>query len=199
MNSLEGKKIALLSTDGYEDSELVRPLEAIQNAGATVEIISDHDGIITGKDGTEVEVDQLVENMLAESYDGLLLPGGLANPDKMRQNIQAVEFVRDFFAQHKPVAAICHAPWMLVEADVLGGRTLTSWPSLKTDIENAGGTWVDEEVCVDNGLVTSRKPDDIPAFCEKVIEEFAEGKHKEQVAPEDTVKTMSPMEANNAL
>lgn len=199
MNSLEGKKIALLSTDGYEDSELVRPLEAVQNAGATVEIISDHDGVITGKDGTEIEVDQLVENMLAETYDGLLLPGGLANPDKLRQNIQAVEFVRDFFAQHKPVAAICHAPWMLVEADVLGGRTLTSWPSLKTDIENAGGTWVDEEVCVDNGLVTSRKPDDIPAFCEKVIEEFAEGKHSEQVAPEDTVKTMSPVEAPGAV
>ena len=179
---LDGKKIALLSGNGFEDSELLQPLEAIKAAGATVEIISEEAGEISGKDESKVSVDKTVDDVSAIDYDGLLLPGGVSNPDKMRQNKSAVNFVRDFFEQHKPVAAICHAPWLLVEADVVRGRTLTSWPSLQTDIKNAGGAWVDEEVVVDQGLVTSRKPEDIPAFNSKVIEEFAEGKHAEQTA-----------------
>jgi protease I len=127
-------------------------------------------------------VDRLVAEASAEEYDGLVLPGGLANPDTLRMDDAAVDFVRDFFKQGKPVAAICHGPWVLVEADVVEGRTLTSWPSVKTDIQNAGGTWVDREVVVDEGLVTSRKPDDLPAFCAKAVEEFAEGKHAKQRA-----------------
>jgi protease I len=127
--------------------------------------------------GELFEVDELVAESDAADYDGLVLPGGVANPDTLRMNQPAVEFVRDFFAQEKPVAAICHGPWTLVEADVVRGRTVTSWPSLQTDIRNAGGTWVDEEVHVDRGLVTSRKPADLPAFCAKAIEEFAEGRH----------------------
>jgi protease I len=174
---LQGKTIALLATDGFEDSELIQPMEALQNAGANVSIISDEVGEITGKNGTVLHVNDIVDNVTASDYDGLLLPGGVSNPDKMRMNDEAIELVRDFFTQQKPVAAICHAPWLLVEADVLEGRTVTSWPSLETDIVNAGGLWVDQEVVVDNGLVTSRKPDDLDAFCEKAVEEFHEGKH----------------------
>lgn len=178
--TLQGKTIALLSTDGFEDSELTKPLEAVRNAGAVVTIVSDKEGSITGKNGTSVDVDEVVDDVAADEFDGLLLPGGLANPDVMRTNQTAVNFVRSFFDQHKPVAAICHAPWLLVEAGVLQGRTVTSWPSLKTDIINAGATWVDESVVVDEGLVTSRKPDDLDDFCAKAIEEFGEGKHAEQ-------------------
>ncbi len=181
-DSLDGKTIALLATDGFEDSELTQPLDAIRSAGATVTIISENQDEITGKNGTEISVDTTVDEVSAEEFDGLLLPGGLANPDKLRLNTTAVSFVRDFFDQHKPVAAICHAPWLLIEADVLHGRTVTSWPSLRTDIVNAGGTWVDESVVVDEGLVTSRKPDDLDAFSAKAIEEFAEGKHQDQTA-----------------
>jgi protease I len=178
--SLEGKTIALLATDGFEDSELTEPLEAVKNAGAIVVIISEKDGTITGEHDASVEVEELVSDVSVDSFDGLLLPGGVANPDKMRQNAHAVAFVRGFFEQHKPVAAICHAPWLLVEAGVLKDRKVTSWPSLKTDITNAGGEWVDEEIVVDQGLVTSRRPDDLEAFCKKAIEEFSEGEHQGQ-------------------
>ena len=178
---LEGKRIAFLAADGFEQSELEQPWNEIKNAGATVELLSVHKGSIQGMrhmdKGDAFEVDRLVAESDAADYDGLVLPGGVANPDMLRTNLPAVEFVRDFFAQSKPVAAICHGPWTLVEADVLRGRTVTSWPSLKTDIRNAGGEWVDEEVHVDRGLVTSRKPADLAAFCAKAIEEFAEGKH----------------------
>jgi protease I len=177
---LEGKRIALLATNGFEDDELTKPLEGIKAAGATVTIISEETGGITGKNGTTVTATLAVEEAIHDDYDGLLLPGGVENPDKLRTNDDAVEFVREFFAAHKPVAAICHAPWLLVEANVVEGRTLTSWPSLKTDLENAGALWVDEEVVTDQGLVTSRNPGDIPAFTAKAIEEFAEGKHRGQ-------------------
>lgn len=180
--TLDGKRIALLATDGFEDSELTQPLQAIRDAGATVIIVSDKDETITGKNDTAVTVEEHVENVTADGFDGLLLPGGVANPDALRMNSAAVEFVREFFEQHKPVAAICHAPWLLIEADVLRGRTVTSWPSLKTDILNAGATWVDEPVVVDEGLVTSRKPDDLEEFSAKTIEEFGEGEHAQQTA-----------------
>jgi protease I len=179
--SLEGKRIAFLATDGVEQSELELPWHELQKAGAKVELLSVHKGAIQAvrhmDKGDTFEVDGLVANADASDYDGLVLPGGVANPDTLRANDKAVRFVRQFFEQSKPVAAICHGPWTLIEADVLRGRTLTSWPSLKTDVKNAGGQWVDEEVHVDQGLVTSRKPDDLPAFCAKAIEEFAEGPH----------------------
>jgi protease I len=178
---LEGKRIAFLATDGFEQIELEQPWNEIKNAGAAVELLSVHKGSIQGMHhmdkGELFEVDELVAESDAADYDGLVLPGGVANPDTLRMNQPAVEFIRDFFAQEKPVAAICHGPWTLVEADVVRGRTVTSWPSLKTDIKNAGGEWVDEEVHVDRGLVTSRKPADLPAFCAKAIEEFGEGPH----------------------
>ena len=171
-DNLDGKKIVVLATDGFEDSELSEPLDAVRQAGATVSVVSEVAGTITGKHGTKVTVDKTVEEVTSADYDGLLLPGGVANPDKMRMNKVAVQLVRDFFSQRKPVAAICHAPWLLVEADEVKGRTLTSWPSLATDIRNAGGNWVDQEVVVDGNLVTSRKPDDLPAFCAKAVEAF---------------------------
>jgi protease I len=163
-----------------EDDELLEPLKAVKKAGAEVTIVSEAPASIRGKNGAEVEVDVTVDQARPSDYHGLLLPGGVQNPDSLRINEKAVNFVKSFFAQHKPVAAICHAPWVLIEANVVEGRKLTSWPSLKTDLENAGAMWVDEEVVVDQGLVTSRKPDDIPAFSDKAIEEFAEGKHAGQ-------------------
>jgi protease I len=179
--SLTGKRIAFLATDGVEQSELEQPWNEIRNAGAEVELLSVHGGSIQAvrhmDKGDTFDVDGLVADADVSDYDGLVLPGGVANPDTLRANDKAVRFVRAFFEQSKPVAAICHGPWTLVEADVVRGRTVTSWPSLKTDIKNAGGQWVDEEVHVDRGLVTSRKPDDLPAFCAKAIEEFAEGRH----------------------
>lgn len=183
---LKQKTIAFLASDGVEQVELTKPWEAIKAAGAEVHLISLEPGEIQGFNhldkGQTFQVDRTVDSAKASQYDALCLPGGVANPDQMRMNAAAVRFVRDFFDQGKPVAAICHAPWMLVEADVVDGRKLTSWPSLKTDIENAGGTWVDEEVVVDNGLVTSRKPDDLDAFCAKAVEEFREGRHARQAA-----------------
>ena len=183
---LKKKTIAFLATDGVEQVEFTQPWEVIHDAGAEVHLVSLEPGEIQAFNhldkGDRFSVDRTVDSAKASQYDGLCLPGGVANPDALRLNEQAVEFVRGFFEQSKPVAAICHAPWMLVEAGVLDGRTVTSWPSLKTDIENAGGTWVDQEVCIDHGLVTSRKPDDLDAFCAKAVEEFSEGRHSQQVA-----------------
>ncbi len=181
---LMGKKIAFLAADGVEQVELRQPWEAVKNAGAQTYLISLKPGQIQGVDGMApadtFPVDQLVSQVSANDYDALVLPGGVANPDKLRVNRDAVRFVKDFFTAGKPVGAICHGPWLLVEADVVRGRTLTSWPSLQTDIRNAGGTWVDAEVHTERGLVTSRKPDDLPAFCRKIVEEFAEGRHPAQ-------------------
>lgn len=181
-DSLNGKTIALLATDGFEDDELTKPLEGVREAGANVVIISNGKDTIEGKNGTEIDVDASADEVAAADFDGLLLPGGVHNPDVMRTVPEAVTFVRDFFTLHKPVAAICHAPWLLIEADVVRDRKVTSWPSLKTDLVNAGADWVDEEVVTDQGLVTSRNPGDIPAFTAKAIEEFAEGEHDEQTA-----------------
>jgi deglycase len=179
---LEGRRVAVLAADMFEWVELAEPWRALEEAGAKVEVVSLKPGEIQGfnhfdKAGTW-KVDKTVEEVSADDYDALLLPGGVGNPDILRTDENAVEFVRAFFEQGKPVAAICHGPWMLVEAGVVRGRTLTSWPSLRTDIRNAGGEWVDEEVVVDDGLVTSRKPDDLPAFCARMIEEFAKGRHE---------------------
>jgi protease I len=183
-NRLSGKKVAFLATDGVEQVELTEPWTKIEDEGGTPELISLESGEIQGFDHLDkadtFKVDKPVANADMSDYDGLVLPGGVANPDFLRASEDAVEFTRSFFEAGMPVAAICHGPWTLVEADVIRGRTITSWPSLKTDIENAGGTWVDEEVRVDSGLVTSRKPDDLPAFCEKLVEEFCEGRHEGQ-------------------
>lgn len=179
--TLQGKKIAFLVTDGFEQVELTAPWEQIKLAGADTELVALEEGKVQGYNHLDKAdafgVDKAISDVSASDYDGLVLPGGVANPDALRTDSNAVDFVRAFFTQHKPVAAICHAPWTLVEADIIKGKTLTSWPSLKTDIQNAGGNWINEEVVVDQGLVTSRKPDDLDAFCSKAIEEFAEGKH----------------------
>jgi protease I len=185
-NRLEGKKVAFVATDGVEQVELTEPWRAVENEGGTPELISLESGEIQGFEhldkGDRFGVDQTVAEARQEDYDGLVLPGGVANPDFLRADEDAVRFIGSFFGAGKPVAAICHGPWTLVEADVVRGRTLTSWPSLKTDIRNAGGEWVDEEVHVDGGLVTSRKPDDLPAFCDKLVEEICEGRHEQQAA-----------------
>lgn len=184
MGALTGKKVAILATNGFEQVELTEPMEKVKAAGADVDIVSLESGEIQGMNhdekGDMFTVDKTVDEVSAEEYNGLILPGGVLNPDTLRTNDKAVQFVRDFFVQHKPVSAICHGPWMLVEADVLEGRTVTSFPSIKTDILNAGGNWVDEEVVVDQGLTTSRTPDDMEAFCKKVVEELREGKHDRQ-------------------
>lgn len=184
MAQLSGKKIAILVEDGFEQVEMTSPKEALEAAGATTHIVSPKPDKVKGwehtKWGKEFPVDVAIEQANANNYDALLLPGGVMNPDKLRTNKKAVEFVRSFFDQAKPVAAICHGPWMLVEADVVEGRMVTSYPSLQTDLKNAGANWVDKEVVVDRGLVTSRKPDDLPAFNRKVIEEVSEGRHERQ-------------------
>jgi protease I len=185
-DELKGKKVAFLAADMFEEVELTGPWQALEEAGAELELVSLQEGEIQGFDHYDkagsFKVDKTVEEASANDYDGLVLPGGVGNPDNLRQDENAVQFVRDFFEQGKPVGAICHAPWTLVEAGVVRDRTLTSFPSIQTDIRNAGGNWVDEEVHVDSGLVTSRKPDDIPAFNKKLIEEFAEGRHEQQAA-----------------
>jgi protease I len=186
-NTLQGKRVAILATDGVEQEELTQPKAALEDAGATTIVVSPKETTLkTWKDGNwgaEIAVDLPLESAHAEEFDALLLPGGVKNPDTLRMEPQAVAFVKAFFDLDKPVAAICHAPWLLVEADVVEGRTITSWPSLKTDILNAGGEWVDREVANDRGLVTSRKPEDIPAFTAKMIEEFAEGRHAGEKRP----------------
>ena len=178
---LHGKKVAILATDGFEQSELIEPLKALGNAGAAVEVIAPHGGEIQGwkhhDKGDTVKVDKTLDQAKPDDYDGLVLPGGVVNPDALRTDPRAVAFVRAFFDAKKPIGAICHGPWTLIEADAVRGRTVTSWPSLKTDLTNAGATWVDREVVADNGLVTSRKPDDLPAFNAKLIEALREGRH----------------------
>ncbi|MGB3293207.1 MAG: type 1 glutamine amidotransferase domain-containing protein [Phormidesmis sp.] len=185
-HSLTGKRVAFLATDGFEQVELTQPWEEIKSAGATVELVSLESGEIQGMNhadkGDKFPVDKILSEVEPADYDALVLPGGVHNPDTLRTKPEAVKFVKAFFDQSKPVAAICHGPWTLVEADVVKGRTLTSWPSLQTDIRNAGGTWVDEEVHVDNGLITSRNPDDLDAFCAMAIEKFSERQPAEQAA-----------------
>jgi protease I len=185
MAALDGKKVAfLVANEGVEQVELERPWEAVREAGAETELIAPEGGEVQAFEHLDkadtFSVDRAVTDADPDDYDALVLPGGVANPDILRTSEDAVEFTRAFFEAGKPVAAICHGPWTLVEAGVVDGRTLTSWPSLKTDIRNAGGKWVDEEVHVDAGLVTSRKPDDLDAFCAKVVEETAEGVHSRQ-------------------
>lgn len=184
-NELQGKRVAfLVAPEGTEQVELTEPWKAVEEAGGTPELISTDSGEIQAFQHLDRDrkfpVDKVVSEVGSSEYDGLVLPGGVANPDFLRQNEEAVNFVYSFFDAAKPVAAICHAPWVLVEAGVLEGRKLTSFPSLQTDIRNAGGEWVDEEVVVDQGLVTSRSPKDLEAFCEKMVEEICEGKHEDQ-------------------
>lgn len=178
---LDGCRVAILATDGFEQVEMTGPRQALEQAGAKVDLIAPEkevQGMNHDEKGKKFPADRDLGSTSADKYDALLLPGGVANPDKLRTIPQAVQFVKQFAASGKPIAAICHGPWMLVEADLVNERRLTSWPSLKTDIRNAGGRWEDSEVVVDNGLITSRKPDDIPAFNRKIIEEFAEGLHQ---------------------
>jgi protease I len=185
-DELKGKKIAFLATDMVEQVELTGPWEALKEAGAELDLLSIEDGEIQGFNHYDkadtFKVDRTVEEASAADYDGLVLPGGVGNPDALRMDENAVKFVHEFFEQGKPIGAICHAPWLLIEAGVVRDRTLTSWPSLTTDLRNAGANRIDQEVVVDNGLVTSRKPDDIPAFNKKLIEEFAEGRHEAQAS-----------------
>jgi protease I len=182
---LNGKKVAILATDGVERVELEQPRAAVTEAGAEVELLSIHDGEIAARDhdledaGT-FSVDGLVSDASVGDYDALLLPGGTVNPDKLRINEDAVGFVRAFFESGKPIGTICHGPWTLLEAGVVAGRQITSWPSVRTDLRNAGATVLDQEVVVDDGLVSSRSPDDLPAFCAKIVEEFAEGRHADR-------------------
>jgi protease I len=195
--NLEGKSVAILVTDGFEQVELTEPRKALDDAGAKTEIVSPKAEVKGWKKtewGDRFDVDVPLDQAEADDYDALLLPGGVMNPDKLRMEAKAIRFVKDFFKQGKPVAAICHGPVILIDAGVLKGRTLTSYPSIKADLANAGAIWVDQEVFVDNGLVTSRKPDDIPAFNRKMIEEVEEGVHKLQVAGEE-LDSASPLRA----
>jgi protease I len=186
MGQLDGKRVAILVTDGFEQSELEEPKAALEGAGAITHIVSPAGSNVKGwrhtEWGDEFPVDVALGAAVPENYDALVLPGGVMNPDKLRRDPKALAFVRSFFEARKPVAAICHGPWTLIDAGVVKGRTVTSYESIQTDLKNAGAKWVDEEVVVDNGLVTSRKPDDIPAFNRRMIEEIADGKHARQRA-----------------
>jgi protease I len=182
-SDLKGKKIAILATDGFEQSELMKPRQALEDAGAHTEVVSMNGGEIKGWDhkdwGEKVKVDKTLENANPNEYDALVLPGGVINPDKLRMDPSAVNFVRQFVASGKTVGAICHGPWTLLEAGALKGKTVTSWPSLKTDLKNAGATWIDQEVVTDGQFITSRKPDDIPAFSKAIIESVAQGPQRQ--------------------
>lgn len=186
VGKLEGKRVAILVAKGFEEVELTEPRRALEEAGAHTEIVSPEENTVRAWARTDwgepYNVDVPLSRARAETYDALLLPGGVMNPDSLRQDEDAVRFVKDFFEEGKPVAAICHAPWLLAEAGVVRDREMTSYPSLRTDLENAGARWVDREVVVDNGLVTSRNPDDIPAFSRKMVEEIGEGVHAGQHA-----------------
>jgi protease I len=183
---LSGKRVAALVTNGFEQVELIEPKKALEQAGARVDVVSPESGEVRGWNHTEwgdsVTVDRAVDQARPDDYDALLLPGGVMNPDRLRMNAKAVEFAKHFATSGKPIAVICHGPWTLVEAGVVTGVRMTSWPSLRTDLVNAGADWVDAEVVVDRGIVSSRKPDDIPAFNRKMIEEFAEGRHARRKA-----------------
>lgn len=177
MTHLTGKRVAILATNGFEDSELVSPMRAVMDHGASVDVVAPEAGSITGAKGYVETVSVTTSDARPEDYDALILPGGVVNGDHLRMDASAVNFARAFAEARKPIAAICHGGWILTDADVLRGRTVTSYPSLRTDLVNAGATWVDREVVVDEGLVTSRTPDDLDAFNEKVVEEIAEGRH----------------------
>jgi protease I len=182
MTHLTGKTVAFLMTDGFEDSEFTEPWKAVTEHGAQAVLVSPKSGELEGKNGYRQKVDRQVADAVPEQFDALVLPGGVVNADHLRMDEDSIAFVKGFFDQHKPVGVICHGAWILIEAGVVDGRTLTSYPSLTTDLRNAGANWVDEEVVVDAGLVSSRTPDDLPAFCAKVVEEIAEGEHAEQHA-----------------
>lgn len=196
MATLNGMKVAILAAEGFEQTELTEPRKALQDAGAETQVVSPAKGEVQGwkhfDKGERIKVDVPLEQADAAEFDALLLPGGVANPDQLRMLPKAVQFVRAFFESGKPVAAICHGPWTLIDAGVVRGRTLTSWPSIKTDLVNAGAIWVDREVCVDHGLVSSRKPADIPAFNRKMIEEFAGARHPREAAAPRTSPAASP-------
>ena len=181
-NTLSGKKVAFLLTDGFEDSELTSPWQAVTDAGASAVLVAPEIGTLRGKNGHTQDVDVRAADASVSQFDALVLPGGVVNADHLRMDANSVALARSFFEDHKPVGVICHGGWLLVEADVVRGRELTSYPSLKTDLTNAGAHWVDEEVVVDNGLVSSRTPDDLPAFNAKLVEEIGEGEHAGQTA-----------------
>jgi protease I len=188
-SELKGKKIAFLTAqEGVEEVELTKPWEAVERAGAIPELIAPESGEVQAFNhldaASRFSVDKALEEARAGDYDAVVLPGGVANPDQLRTEPRAIDFLQTIFSEGKPVGVICHGPWTLVEADLVRDRTITSWPSLQTDIRNAGGEWVDREVVVDHGLISSRKPDDLPAFCAKIVEEFAEGPH--MAAAEDS-------------
>jgi protease I len=182
--SLNGKRVAIIATDGFEQAELLEPRKALQEAGATAEVVSPKAGKIKGWNhidwGQEVQVDKTIDSVHASDYDALLLPGGVMNPDKLRRNPKVLQFVKEIFDAGKPIAAICHGPWTLIDAGVVKGRKMTSYESIQTDLKNAGAIWSDEPVVTDRGLITSRKPDDIPQFNKKMLEEFREGIHNRQ-------------------